>query len=75
MLQLEKALERTMFDDEVGAEVRPDHAFLIVLGSISKDARAASVPYSGAPERHLGLQFCGKYRATSVPLSPALQGT
>ena len=40
VLQLEKALERTMFDYEVGADIRPDHVFLVVLGSISKDARA-----------------------------------
>jgi hypothetical protein len=39
ILQIEKALEKTMFDYEVGADVRPDHAFLIVLGSVSKDAR------------------------------------
>jgi hypothetical protein len=39
ILQLEKSTEKKVFDYEFDAEVRPDHAYLVVLGRMSKDAR------------------------------------
>ncbi|MFI0606697.1 MAG: hypothetical protein ACH37Z_02260 [Anaerolineae bacterium] len=37
--QLEKALDKTVFDYDTNTHIRPDHAYLIATGQITKDAR------------------------------------
>lgn len=69
LLQLEKSLEKKIFDYDLDSEVRPDHAYLVVLGSISKDSRVFLEERISAEKRRKILilnrddliQLCQKY--------------
>ena len=39
LLQLETALDKATFDYDSNVQVRPDHAFLVILGTVSQSAR------------------------------------